>query len=64
LIFTAWGSARGDGGREEPWPPWIFIDDTEKEGGGLRALFFGLVLSVAPPPKIFLPTPLIHSFLA
>jgi len=55
--------ASATGGRERPWPPWIFIDGTEKVEGGLMVLFFGLVFTVGPPWKFFcLPTSLIHSF--
>jgi len=53
----------GSRGREGPWPPWIFMDDTDKVEGGFMVLFFGLVFTVgAPSLEIFLPTPLIHSF--
>jgi len=40
-------------GREGPWPPWIFIDCTDKVEGGLMVLFFGLVFTVKPPPGNF-----------
>jgi len=42
----AWASAVGE---MEPCPPWIFRQNTDKLGEGLMVLFFGLVLSVAPP---------------
>jgi len=35
----------GSGG---PWPPWVFIHDTDKVDGGFMVLFFGLVFSIAP----------------
>jgi len=48
------GSGR-QGGRS---PLWIFIHSTDKVEGGLIVLFFGLIFSVGPPLKNFLPTPL------
>jgi len=51
------------GGKEGPWPSWIFIDGTDKVEKGLMMIFFGLVFTVTVLPlEIFLPTPMIHSF--
>jgi len=51
----------GSGVREGPWPPWIYIDGTDKVERGLMVLFFGLVFTVGLPGN-FLPTPSIYSF--
>jgi len=48
-----WVSAAGG-----PRPPWIFKHNTDEVEGGLMVLFFGLVFSVAPSWKFFLPTTL------
>jgi len=40
-------------GREDPCPPWIFIDGTDKVEGSLMVLFFGIVFTVGVPWKFF-----------
>jgi len=46
-------------------PHWIFINGTDKVEAGLMVLFFVLVFPITLTPlEIFLPTPLIYSFLA
>jgi len=45
-------------GAGEAWPPWIFINGTDKVEGRLMVLFFGFVFSVAPPPWKFFCRPL------
>jgi len=36
---------RGQG----PWPPWIFIHDTDKVEAGIMMLFFGIVFPLPLP---------------
>jgi len=45
-------------------PLWIFLHDTDKVEGGLMVLFSAFVVfSVAFPLEIFMPTPLLLSWL-